>query len=434
MMISGENVMNRKLLATAIAAALMAPVAATADVQITGTVNVSWDYISPDDTLNNPFFGPLPLDNTNYIADGNSNIVFKGSEDLGNGLKAIWQITTFVDFDDGGDTWANGNTFVGLASDYGTLLLGRHDTPYKMSTGRLDLFANTFADYNNIMGRSWPAVRFVGGNPALFFDGIADSNGVTYNNFDLRPDNVIAYVSPDFNGFSVVAAYVVDENNNGVAFDIDPVSGFATNSTDADAWSIAASYSNGPIFVTAAYEQHNNAWALTDFEVPEGDPFVLSSADEDAWKIGGSYTFGNFQVGGMWERISSDAQVVGFPGIEPVTHDNWMLNGSYAMGNFLLKLQYLNAGGFKGDRLLGSVLGSANAESGADMWAVGVDYNFSKRTKIYALYALTANDGSEATGMPLPGYGLGTGVNFNVTPTEPGGNVDGIGIGVQHKF
>ena len=82
--------MNRKLLATAIAAALMAPVAAMADVQITGTVNVSWDYISADDTLNNPFFGPLPMDNTNYIADGNSNIVFKGSEDLGNGLKAIW--------------------------------------------------------------------------------------------------------------------------------------------------------------------------------------------------------------------------------------------------------------------------------------------------------------------------------------------------------
>ena len=409
--------MNRKLLATAIAAALMAPVAAMADVQITGTVNVSWDYISADDTLNNPFFGPLPLDNTNYIADGNSNIVFKGSEDLGNGLKAIWQITTFVDFDDGGDTWANGNTFVGLASDWGTVLLGRHDTPYKMSTGRLDLFANTFADYNNVMGRSW--------DPFVL-------NFQTVNNFDLRPDNVIAYVSPDFNGFSAVAAYVVDENNNGAAFEIDPVTGLVSNSTKMDAWSIAGSYSNGPIFVTAAYEQHNNAWATDGIFTASGLP---ASFDEDAWKIGGSYTFGNFQVGGMWERISSSApQVAVIPGVELVTHDNWMLNGSYAMGNFLLKLQYLNAGGFDGDQALGAALGAPNAESGADMWAVGVDYNFSKRTKLYALYALMANDGSELTGMPLPGYGLGTGVNFFVTPTEPGGNVDGFGVGVQHKF
>ena len=417
MMISGENVMNRKLLATAIAAALMAPVAATADVQITGTVNVSWDYISPDDTLNNPFFGPLPLDNTNYIADGNSNIVFKGSEDLGNGLKAIWQITTFVDFDDGGDTWANGNTFVGLASDYGTLLLGRHDTPYKMSTGRLDLFANTFADYNNVMGRSWDP----------FF-----LNLQTVNNFDLRPDNVIAYVSPDFNGFSAVAAYVVDENNNGAAFEIDPVSGLVSNSTDSDAWSIAGTYANGPIFVTAAYEQHNNAWATDGVFTASGLP---ASFDEDAWKIGGSYTFGNFQVGGMWEHISSSAPGVAIlPGVELVTHDNWMLNGSYTFGNNVLKLQYLNAGGFKGDRTLGVALGRPNAESGADMWALGIDHNFSKRTKIYALYALVANDGSELTGMPLPGYGLGTGVNFFVTPTEPGGNVDGFGVGIQHKF
>ena len=380
--------MNKKLLTVAVAAALAAPVA-MADVQITGTANVSLNYITADDVAG------APLDGSVYVADGNSNIVFKGSEDLGNGLKAIWQITTFVDFDDGGDTWANGNTFVGIASDWGTVLLGRHDTPYKMSTGRLDLFANTFADYNNVMGRSW--------SPISAADG-------TINNFDLRPDNVIAYVSPDFNGFSGVAAYVVDENNNGDPADL---------TRNASAWSIAGTYANGPIFVTAAYEQHDSVWG--DINRTTGLP---DSWDEDAWKIGGSYTFGNFQFGAMWESISSGA--IGWLGFEPISHDNWMLNGSYTMGNNVFKVQYLNAGGFDGDSI--GVLGN----SGADMWALGIDHNFSKRTKVYALYAQMNNDGGALNG--LNGYGLGTGVNFFVTPTEGGGNVDGFGVGIQHKF
>ena len=378
--------MNKKLLTVAIAAALAAPVA-MADVQITGTANVSFNYLTADDTVFQP------LDGTAYIGDGNSNIVFKGSEDLGNGLKAIWQITTFVDFDDGGDTWANGNTFVGLASDWGTVLLGRHDTPYKMSTGRLDLFANTFADYNNVMGRSYDPFTL---------------DGSTFNNFDLRPDNVIAYVSPDFNGFSGVAAYVVDENNNG-SLVLDPIK-------DASAWSIAGTYANGPIFVTAAYEQHDSFYGITN-------GVAAVSFDEDAWKLGGAYTFGNFQFGAMWETISSD--VPGIPGFEPISHDNWMLNGSYTMGNNVFKVQYLNAGEFDGDGLLGIT-------SGAEMWALGIDHNFSKRTKVYALYAQMNNDGGDFTG--LTGYGLGTGVNFDVNPTQGGGSVDGFGVGIQHKF
>jgi predicted porin len=60
------------------------------------------------------------------------------------------------------------NSFVGLTGGWGTFVVGRNDTPYKTSTGKLDLFADTMADYNGTVG----------------FD-------------DVRADNAIAYVSPN---------------------------------------------------------------------------------------------------------------------------------------------------------------------------------------------------------------------------------------------
>ena len=117
---------------------------------------------------------------------GPSNRVgVKGSEDLGNGLKAIYQLEFGINFGDnnipGG---ANGgvsirNSFVGLAGGFGTVLLGRHDTPLKISTGKLDLFSDTMADYNGTVG----------------FD-------------DIRADNAVAYISPSFSGFSFMGAVV----------------------------------------------------------------------------------------------------------------------------------------------------------------------------------------------------------------------------------
>ncbi len=71
------------------------------------------------------------------------------------------------------------NTFVGLAGGWGTALMGRHDTPMKISTGKLDLFADTMADYNGTVGFR-----------------------------DLRADNAVAYISPSFAGFTFAGAII----------------------------------------------------------------------------------------------------------------------------------------------------------------------------------------------------------------------------------
>ena len=146
--------MQKKLLSLAIAGALAVPGAAMADVTsksggditIYGKFHTSWDYVD----TNNAAAGADDNDD-NTAVFRNSRLGFKGSEDLGNGLKGIWQIETELDTID--NEVQMRNTFVGLQGDnWGKIFFGKHDTPYKMATAKLDIFSDTIADYNNIIG------------------------------------------------------------------------------------------------------------------------------------------------------------------------------------------------------------------------------------------------------------------------------------------
>ncbi|HIE55985.1 MAG TPA: porin, partial [Chromatiaceae bacterium] len=130
--------MKKKLLSLAVAAALpLAAQAANAEVTIYGKIHASVDFLSPD-----------VGDSITDVTSRASRIGFKGSEDLGNGLKMIWKVETGVNIAEGGGEWASRNAYIGLAGGWGTFLYGRHDTPVKMSTGKLDIFGDTIADYN----------------------------------------------------------------------------------------------------------------------------------------------------------------------------------------------------------------------------------------------------------------------------------------------
>ena len=120
--------MNKKLLASAVIAAVAASPAAFAESTVYGKMHTSVDAIDYDNGRDN-----------REVNNRSSRLGFKGSEDLGNGLKAIYQIE-FGIRSDGGQEQVTGdghtslrNTFVGLASDWGTFLVGRHDTPMKMA-------------------------------------------------------------------------------------------------------------------------------------------------------------------------------------------------------------------------------------------------------------------------------------------------------------
>ncbi len=87
-----------------------------------------------------------------------------------------------------------------------------------------------------------------------------------------------------------------------------------------------------------------------------------------------------------------------------------MLGASYTMGNIVLKANYMD--------------GDYDLAADPEQWTVGADYNLSKRTSVYALYAA----GENVT------LGAGAGASDRVGSGVAGGDISAISLGVVHSF
>jgi predicted porin len=130
--------MNKKILSMAVAGVLAAPAAALAGgPTLYGQAHMSLDYIGNVEGLNK--------DNSGLDATSNSSrIGVKGSFDLGGGLSAIYLLEWGVNglYSKGG--LSDRNQIAGFKSDaFGTLVMGRHDTPTKVVGRKADLFWST---------------------------------------------------------------------------------------------------------------------------------------------------------------------------------------------------------------------------------------------------------------------------------------------------
>ena len=365
--------MKKSLIAAAIAVAVAAP-AANAGVVIYGKIHASVDYVDSDNTL---FDAPFvidgePADNTKgwYVTNRTSRIGFKGTEDLGNGLSLIWKAETSYNLSESGNGWGGGrNAYIGLNGDWGTFLYGRHDTPFKISGGKLDLFADTMADFNSTLG----------------FD-------------DVRAPNAIAYISPNMNGFTVAGAIVPGESPN-------PLTDNDVNGL-ADAYSIAAMYTNNGLYLAAAYEDLANG---------------VEGVDNKKWRIGSAYTLNAFTVTGIYEDQDFGGS----------NHKKaWQIGSAYDFGNNRVKAMY---GSTKFENDLGEIDGAA--------WAVGFDHKLSKRTKAYILYAASDFGLHNHTSFFAPAGiggsswdGSGNFVDDNVDPNSGIGKSSGFSMGMMHNF
>jgi len=312
--------MNKKLLTIAVAVAMAAPMAAMAEATMYGKVRQAVDYVNFDDS------SVANADSDEWrVTDYASRIGVKGSEDLGNGLKAVYKMEWGVQISNGNDgnggefqtssdqSFTNRNAYVGLAGDWGTFLMGRHDTPLMISTGSLDYFSDQAGDYN-----------------------VAANGGFQ----DRRADGTAAYISPNLAGFTLAAAIVPGENDN------------ASGMTDA--YSVAAMYSNSGFFASAAYEAGDS-----DIDTLGG------AADLDQMRFGLGYDGGEWKVGLAYENMELDMTA---PGVGDVDQDRWMLNGAYNFGNNTVKAKYFDA------------------DESVDGYALGFDHNFSKRTQFQATW------------------------------------------------
>ncbi len=351
----------KKVLSLAIAAALVAPAAAMADATLFGKAHF---LIHNVDTT--PSKG---ADSTDFWAVDSihSRVGVKGSEDLGDGLTAVYHFEFKVN-QDNGDGLGDRNQFVGLAGGFGTVLVGRHDTPLKMSQGKFD----QFGDLPN-------------GDIANVMPG------------EDRVDNVIAYVSPAMGGLTFVGAAVAGEMGDSVCL-YDPVAD-TTACTDPsldslfDHISVAGLYSNGPIFASLAY----NSYSLGDDL--DADPSLLRGTF--IWD-GGMWT-----AGAMFNNFDFD-DVVG-------DTTSWGLSGSFKVGaNGKLKAQYMYA-----DAPVSTANAALSALAAADgltvtdgfspnvtvsldgdgdnevtQFSIGYEHNLSKRTILHAGYTAYEEDES----------------------------------------
>lgn len=467
--------MNKKLISLAVAAALVAPAAAMAEATLYGKLNVSLDYASVKNVVL-PSYGFLRDPAGNIVLDpaGNPTLVqtapgedfdgwgmsssgyipgegrasrigVKGSEDLGGGLKAIYQVEFGINLNDTNNNVINNadaitmrNSFVGLAGGWGTFLMGRHDTPLKISTAKLDLFADTMADYNGTVGFQ-----------------------------DLRADNAVAYISPSWAGFTFAAAVIpsggatggvstgtglrVTRDNDGNVTDVSLTNQNGLNLNDnsiAGAYSLAAIYSNGPFYASLAYESlgnehfntQNTSLNFSDCPYTVVTPGSVASAcdyvdsDATAWRAGlGILDWNGFTLAGIYEHrelVPGDDTYVSFTDLQnplnsfylpggPDSADLWQIQAAYAFGNAQIKAMYGQAD-YEGSYSAGAnVIAGSGGTLAAQLldneynynvstWAVGADYNFSKRTKVYALYTDVDNDQSNiVAGSKWDGFSLG---------------------------
>ncbi|HEZ4303087.1 TPA: porin, partial [Neisseria meningitidis] len=183
--------MRKKLTALVLSAL---PLAAVADVSLYGEIKAGVEGRNyqlqltepPQKNQSQPVVTKAKSRIRTRISDFGSFIGFKGSEDLGEGLKAVWQLEQDVSVAGGGATrWGNRESFVGLAGEFGTLRAGR--------------VANQFDDASQAI------------DPWDSNNDVASQLGI-FKRHDDMPVSV-RYDSPDFSGFSGSVQFVPAQNS-----------------------------------------------------------------------------------------------------------------------------------------------------------------------------------------------------------------------------
>lgn len=357
--------MRKKLTALVLSAL---PLAAVADVSLYGEIkagvegnNIQLQLTEPPSqgqTGNKVTKGKSRI--RTKISDFGSFIGFRGSEDLGEGLKAVWQLEQDVSVAGGGATqWGNRESFIGLAGEFGTLRAGR--------------VANQFDDASQAI------------NPWDSNNDVASQLGI-FKRHDDMPVSV-RYDSPEFSGFSgsvqfvpaqnsksayKPAYYTKDTNNN---LTLVPA---VVGKPGSDVYYAGLNYKNGGFAGNYAfkYARHANV-GRNAFEL-----FLIGSATSDEAK--GTDPLKNHQVhrltGGYEEgglNLALAAQLdLSENGDKAKTKNSTTeiaATASYRFGNAVPRISY--AHGF--DLI---ERGKKGENTSYDQIIAGVDYDFSKRT------------------------------------------------------
>lgn len=360
------------LLASLAAAGLLAATAAMADVTIYGRLHGD---------LENTKAGSSSAVSTNMVQNDTSRIGFKGDEDLGNGLKAIWQVESGVAIDDGSAGASTGTlgtreTFLGLSSSrFGTFKLGN--------------FLVAIDDLHGIAGNNFQYYTGISNDAALWLNGGKLSTG----GFDARAGNSVSYQTPDFNGLTSRVQYSLTTGTGNSE----------TQHGGASLISANVQYSKGPLRVGYGIQANRDMQTMSSNFYQNGLTNMLA--------VG--YTVGPFYLAGLVEHDSlSNINNSG----KDRSRNYGSVLASYTVGNNVFSVFGGKAGAWHGD--------AGVADSGAKLGTVAYNYVLSKSTQVYVLYT-TLRDDSNAS------YVLG---GSPTAGTPQAGNQHSLALGMWKNF
>lgn len=232
----------KKVLASVVLAAL--PTTLLADVIVYGKANVAFQHADENG------------DSKMELVSNSSRIGVKGSEDISEGLKAIYLFEYQTEVDDGdrnGRTFNQRNIYVGLQGKAGTIMGGMFDTPLKVVQEKVDVFNDLEGDLG-----------------AIF-------NGET------RAKNIVQYVAPASIGpFSASVAYIASEDDEiddgisaSVGYSIDDVYFGVAMDQDVQAENVDMMRAVARITIQAV--QLGALYERVDNGVDDGDGYLISA-------------------------------------------------------------------------------------------------------------------------------------------------------------
>jgi predicted porin len=376
--------MKKSALALAVLGAFAGAASAQSSVTLFGTVDLNVRYVNNDDSA-----WSLSQDGMN-----SSRLGFRGVEDLGGGLKASFWLEAALGPDTGTGTSSYGSgsqdtgalvfrrrSTVSLSNQWGELRLGRDYTPTFWNWTVFDPFGtNGVGAANNlVLGEALRSVTTAG-----------DAGGTL-----VRANNMVQYVLP------------AGQFGPGLYGQLSVAAG--ENAALNKFYGGRIGYAAGPFDIAAAYGQT---------AVDAADTIDMSN-----WNIAGSWNFGAFgKLSAFYGEISVDlpAGLQTLLGGSKVESKNWFVGYVVPFGQANFKVSY---GGVNQD-------GNATFDGNdATQWALGADYNLSKRTALYATVSSINNDGPS---------GRSAGSNFTVnggaTPLKRGTSSTGGEVGIRHFF
>jgi general bacterial porin, GBP family len=373
--------MQKKIIALAIAGLASTAAFAQSNVTIYGIADVGVAQVR----------GNGDLTGTKVISGGlsTSRIGFKGVEDLGNGLKALFVLEYRLSLDGNYGLGGNGvstasdgglsasgaarQQMVGLTGGFGTAVGGRlQTTAYDWQVKYITLAATAFDIHNQL---TVPKFR------------------INLQN-DARANNAVAYISPSFGGVTVALnhSFAVEQAQSAVA-------------SSLNATLVGVYFDQGPLSIGLVGEKLQGNGAGAGFENTERTDLAL----------GASYAF-------PFAKFTAAYQTTKNNGPQSATENN-KFDTVYSIGAQVpvsakgtVHVQFAQSN-YKSNTLL-------NDNNGKGI-SIAYTHDLSKRTTVYAGYGYLDNSGSGNV------YSI-SGASTGVVNSQGSSNV--IATGLRHSF